>query len=367
MQGYFLNELKRERLFGKELTNIVDAKYSKKDFRLNHHSKKNPLSQRGASEDLTKRNASQACKTSRHLADVSLKPLVDLSLKPTLAESVKKSEPSEPAHDVQMVPEYFDDCFQFMLRQEKHLPAVAGYMAGNKDLNESMRVVLLDWLLDIHFRLKMFPSTLFLTVSLIDRYLSGHEIPRSKLQLVGATARFMAAKYEETYEVPELAEMVRLCAKVYTKAEFLDMEAAILKHLDFDLVHDSSYKFLEPLARLDDMEKKHLFLARYILELALFDLKSYRHRPSMLAAAAVYLANKLKKKARAWGAALEQQTGYSEQEIRPCAKELLLVLEKAAADPLLKSIKKKFSSAAYCEVSKLRFEKKEAEKEKKAL
>ena len=62
-----------------------------------------------------------------------------------------------------------------------------------------MRVVLLDWLLDIHHRLKMFPNTLFLTISLIDRYLSSHEVSRAKLQLVGATSLFIAAKFEETY------------------------------------------------------------------------------------------------------------------------------------------------------------------------
>jgi cyclin B len=65
----------------------------------------------------------------------------------------------------------------------------------SKDLNESMRNVLLDWLLDIHYRLKMFPSTLFITVSVIDRYLKDNDINKSKLQLVGATALFMAAKY----------------------------------------------------------------------------------------------------------------------------------------------------------------------------
>ena len=74
MQSAYLNELKRDRLFGKEITNIVDSKLQRKDFRLNHHSKKNPLSQRGISEDFTKRSTSQACKTSRNLLDHSIKP-----------------------------------------------------------------------------------------------------------------------------------------------------------------------------------------------------------------------------------------------------------------------------------------------------
>jgi hypothetical protein len=73
MQSSYLNELKRDRLFGKEITNVVDSKYQRKDFRLNHHSKKNPLSQRGLSEDFTRRNASQVCKTSRNILDHPIK------------------------------------------------------------------------------------------------------------------------------------------------------------------------------------------------------------------------------------------------------------------------------------------------------
>ena len=98
--------------------------------------------------------------------------------------------------------------------------------------------------------------------------------------------------------------MVRLCAKVYTKNEFLEMEASIVKHLDFDLIHDTSYKFLEPLSALEEADKKHFFLSRYILELSLFDLRSYKYRPSMLASAAIYLTNKLKKNSKAWPTAL---------------------------------------------------------------
>ena len=67
MESFFLNQLKRDRLFGREITNVLENKQSKKDFRLSNNTKKNPLSQRGASEDFTKRNASQVCRTSRNL------------------------------------------------------------------------------------------------------------------------------------------------------------------------------------------------------------------------------------------------------------------------------------------------------------
>jgi hypothetical protein len=68
------------------------------------------------------------------------------------------------------------------------------------------------------------------------------------------------------------------------------------------------------------MDKKHFYLSRYILELSLFDLRSYKYKPSLLASSCIYLTNKLKKKTKAWGSVLEKQVRYSEQELRPCAK-----------------------------------------------
>jgi len=34
-----------------------------------------------------------------------------------------------------------------------------------------MRSILVDWLIDVHIKFKLRPETLFLTISLIDRYL----------------------------------------------------------------------------------------------------------------------------------------------------------------------------------------------------
>jgi hypothetical protein len=59
-----------------------------------------------------------------------------------------------------------------------------------------MRAILIDWLIDVHLKFKLLPETLYITVGIIDRYLSLHTVARSKLQLVGITALFVASKYE---------------------------------------------------------------------------------------------------------------------------------------------------------------------------
>lgn len=54
-------------------------------------------------------------------------------------------------------------------------------MQVQTDINEKMRAILVDWLIDVHHKFKLLPETLFLTVNIIDRYLAKHAIHRTKL------------------------------------------------------------------------------------------------------------------------------------------------------------------------------------------
>lgn len=85
-----------------------------------------------------------------------------------------------------------------------------------KDINEKMRAILIDWLIDVHLKFKLVNETMFLTVNLIDRYLEKSQVSRQKLQLVGVTAMFIATKYEEIYP-PDLRDFVYVTDKAYTK------------------------------------------------------------------------------------------------------------------------------------------------------
>jgi cyclin B len=49
------------------------------------------------------------------------------------------------------------------------------------DVNEKMRAILIDWLVEVHLKFKLVPETLYLTVNLIDRYLEKVEVMRDKL------------------------------------------------------------------------------------------------------------------------------------------------------------------------------------------
>ncbi len=96
-------------------------------------------------------------------------------------------------------------------------------MSWQPDINEKMRAILIDWLVEVHLKFKLVPETLYLTVNLIDRYLEKVDVMREKLQLVGVTAMLIASKYEEIY-APEVQDFVYITDKAYSKQEILDCE-----------------------------------------------------------------------------------------------------------------------------------------------
>jgi G2/mitotic-specific cyclin-B2 len=68
-------------------------------------------------------------------------------------------------------------------------------------------------------------------------------VVRHELQLVGLTAMFIAAKFEEMY-APEIHDFVYMSDKAYTKKEILRMELRVLKALDFSLGRPIPLHFL---------------------------------------------------------------------------------------------------------------------------
>jgi hypothetical protein len=89
--------------------------------------------------------------------------------------------------------EYVEDMYEYFRNEEVSTSVRSMYMEKLPHINERMRSILVDWLVEVHLQFKLVPQTLYLTVNLIDRYLERKEVPRSKLQLVGVTSLFNAS------------------------------------------------------------------------------------------------------------------------------------------------------------------------------
>ena len=167
-------------------------------------------------------------------------------------------------------------------------------MKRQSDINEKMRAILVDWLIEVHLKFKLVSETLYLTVNMIDRYLEKEFVERSNLQLIGVTAMLIASKYEEIY-APEVKDFVYITDKAYSKDQILQLEQKMLNVLCFNITTPSSFRFLERYFKISESQEKVFSLSQYLLELGLNEYKLLKHSQSMMASAALFLAMKVLK------------------------------------------------------------------------
>lgn len=255
----------------------------------------------------------------------------------------------------QYVTSYVREIFNNLRETEEKYIAQAGYIARNQtEINDKMRSILVDWLVDVHLKFKLAAETLYLTVNLVDRYLEQTAISRQKLQLVGIGSMLIASKYEDIYP-PEIKEFEYIADRAYPREEILDIEGKIISSLNFNLTTTSSLRFLERYGLVARLDEKMFCMAKYILELALVDYKTLKYTPSTIACSTIYLVNKIHKK-EAWPNAMVKEAKYLEAQLRPCAKDLCVLLQNAAKSSL-QAVRRKFSSSKYQQVGKIQFDK----------
>ena len=200
-------------------------------------------------------------------------------------------------------------------------------------------------------KFKLVPETLYLTINLMDRYLTTEQIERRSFQLLGATCMLIASKYEEIY-APEIRDFVYITDKAYTKEDIKRMEHKVLAKLCFDILSVSPYRYLERLVFLCGDDRKLFFLSQFILELSLVEYTMWKYIPSIKASSAVFVARKILKLEPSWPKELERSTEYTEITLRICVRDLCSLIDLSARCTL-KGVRNKFTSLKFMEVSKL--------------
>lgn len=251
------------------------------------------------------------------------------------------------------VADYVNDIHSYYKRVEPKYRVAHDYMKIQTDINEKMRAILIDWLVEVHLKFKLLPETLFLTVNLIDRFLQVKQVTRRNLQLIGVTAMLISSKYEEIW-APEVRDFVYISDKAYTREQILECEKLILNTLGFHLTLPTTYNFLARFlkAAVMHLDRQVSLLASYVVELALVDAGMLKHSYSTIAAASVYVAMKATGKGDAYPKALARHSTYSLEEVLPCAAQLVELMSKAPTNSL-GAVYKKYSSSKFAEVAKI--------------
>ena len=189
--------------------------------------------------------------------------------------------------------EYLEEIYINLLEDEQNIlpKPIIGYMISQKDINEQMRAILIDWLIEVHYRFKLKEETLYQTVWIIDTYLSKSPIARAKLQLLGVASLLISCKLHEIY-YPQIKEFIDITDNAYIKKELLEMEELVLKVLNCSLLGPTSNDFFNIIAKAFNFDSKQYFLGKYFLESSLIDYQMIKYPPSVLAVACSYVVMK---------------------------------------------------------------------------
>nr|CAB3228881.1 cyclin-A2 [Phallusia mammillata] len=246
--------------------------------------------------------------------------------------------------------EYATEIFQHLRQAEQLHRPKTNYMRKQQDITAGMRAILVDWLVEVADEYKLHTETTHLAINYIDRFLSQMAVLRGKLQLVGAAAMFLAAKFEEIYP-PDVGEFVYITDDTYTKRQVLRMEHLILKVLNFDVAVPTSNQYLKRYLKAAGADKKTEFLAQYLCELALVEFDCIQYLPSMMAASAVCLAS-YTVNGKVWDETMEHYMQYELQDLVPCIKRLSEIFTAAESHPQ-QALREKYKDAKYDCVSKI--------------
>ena len=197
-------------------------------------------------------------------------------------------------NDAQIPKDYINIIYYNLLveeNQELNPKPVHTYMKSQKEINDQMRSILVDWIIDVHHKFGFTDETLFMTIIIIDRYCSSEQISRIKYQCLGITALMIACKHEEI-NVPKVEDFIYITDNAYTKEEVFKMENDVLSKLKFELLYPSPIKFYEYLSLNFNFSKKYHMLGKYLMETFLLDLKWLKYKPSIISCACTYIVMK---------------------------------------------------------------------------
>jgi cyclin B len=258
--------------------------------------------------------------------------------------------------NAQIPKEYMNIIYHNLLLEEnKGIIPYPDYskIISQKEINEQMRSILIDWIIDVHFKFNFTDETLFMTVLIIDRYISYKSISKKKFQLLGITALLISCKHEEII-LPKIEDFIYITDNAYVKEDVFDMENDILDILSFNLIAPSPIKFYEYLALKFEFDKKKFLLGKYLMESFMVDINYVKFRASVIACASIYIVMKyykMKNYKEAYNKKyyninendISDKKFKNEADIKECAKDICIFVDNVNKTNYL-SCKNKYAS-----------------------
>lgn len=168
------------------------------------------------------------------------------------------------------------------------------YFKLQTEINSKMRIILIDWLIEVNNKLKFREETFYTTIYIIDAYLSKKFIQRKKFQLLGVTALLIATKLNEIFS-GSVKDYVFITDNAYNEGSILSMESDICKTLNFNFLVPNCLSFFQIFSKKIGFDKnsEESQFGKFIIQNFLMNSKSFNYNYSLISIATCNLIIKL--------------------------------------------------------------------------
>ncbi|XP_051037200.1 cyclin-F [Phodopus roborovskii] len=224
-----------------------------------------------------------------------------------------------------------------------------------KGLSDTMRYILIDWLVEVATMKDFTSLCLHLTVECVDRYLRRRLVPRYKLQLLGIACMVICTRFISK-EILTIREAVWLTDNTYKYEDLVRMMGEIISALEGKIRVPTVVDYKEVLLTLVPVASRTQHLCSFLCELSLLHTSLSIYAPARLASAALLLARLMHGQIQPWTTHLWDLTGFSYNDLTPC---VLSLHKKCFHDDApkdyrqvsLTAVKQRFEDKCYEEIS----------------
>ena len=234
--------------------------------------------------------------------------------------------------------EYEESMASYLREKEGQICPKEGFLKQQTEINDRARSKVINWMIKCQLRFHFSNESLFLAVSLLDRFLEKQQIDKKSLGLVGVAALLIAWKYEEVCPL-RLEGLLSCSNEKCSPSKVHNMELQLLKALNFEIVAPTTLQFLQ---RVCQDDRSAFTLTLYICENQLLYSDMAKYMPSLIGLSGFYIAKKANNKYYRIEDLPLKDFKYTKEDIRLCAKSIVINMLPIDSSELL-NIRKKYS------------------------
>jgi hypothetical protein len=218
------------------------------------------------------------------------------------------------------------EIYEYQRLLEKREELDINYLAKHPEIKPHHLTIAFNWIYSINQEFGFSVDTTFLTFSIVQRFLNKTEnIPPSRLKNIVLLSSFIASKYKERHLV-SIKEYIDISDQESRSLEILNIENEILKVLDWNISSPTIYDFLSYYMGDLELGQNKRTLVIFIALISATDSDVNVYSPSIIASSVILVLLRLF--GDKWDKTIERLTGYKEEEVKQCAKNVIISIKK---------------------------------------